>query len=140
VKTVLFACVHNAGRSQMAAAIFNELVDPEKAHAISAGTQPGAHVHPEVVEVMREVGVELAFVAPRKLTDALAAEASVLVTMGCGEACPVVPGVERDDWPLEDPKGKSIARAREIRDEVRVRVEGLLGDRGWGRRARESAG
>jgi arsenate reductase len=133
VRTVLFACVHNAGRSQMAAAIFNQLVDPKRARAISAGTQPGAHVHPEVVDVMREVGVDLGNLVPQKLTDALAAEASVLVTMGCGEACPVVPGVERDDWPLEDPKGKSIARAREIRDEVRVRVERLLWERGWGR-------
>src|SRR5580692_12819101 len=118
MKTVLFACVHNAGRSQMAAAMFNKHADPEKAHAISAGTKPGAHVHAEVVAAMREVGIDLSAVVPRKLTDDLAAGADVLVTMGCGEACPVVPGLERDDWPLEDPKGRPVERVREIRDEV----------------------
>jgi arsenate reductase len=108
MKTVLFACVHNAGRSQMAAAIFNELADPTKARAISAGTQPGTRVHGEVVEVMREMGIDLESVLPTKLTDDLAAGANILVTMGCGEACPVVPGVEREDWPLEDPKGQPL--------------------------------
>jgi arsenate reductase (thioredoxin) len=131
MKTVLFACVHNAGRSQMAAAIFNKIADPRKVRAISAGTQPGAHVHPEVVEVVRELGVDLQSVVPTKLTDDLAAEATILVTMGCGEACPVVPGVERDDWPLEDPKGQAISRVRQIRDEVEQRVRKLLGARGW---------
>jgi arsenate reductase (thioredoxin) len=131
VKTVLFACVHNAGRSQMAAAIFNRLADPTKARAISAGTEPAARIHPEVVEVMREVGVDLEDVAPMKLTERLAAEASVLVTMGCGEACPVVPGVERDDWPLDDPKGQPIQRVRQIRDDVEQRVRQLLTARGW---------
>jgi arsenate reductase len=131
MKTVLFACVHNAGRSQMAAAIFNKLADPRLAAAVSAGTQPGAHVHPEVVEVMHEEGVDLSRVVPRKLTDELAAEAEVLVTMGCGEACPFVPGVERDDWPLEDPKGQSAERVREIRNEVERRVRRLLALHGW---------
>jgi arsenate reductase len=126
VKTVLFACVHNAGRSQMAAALFNQLADPAKARAISAGTEPGAHVHPEVVEAMGELGVDLRGAAPRKLTDALAAEASVLVTMGCGEACPVVPGATREDWPLDDPKGQPIERVRQIRDEIAGRVRTLL--------------
>jgi arsenate reductase (thioredoxin) len=126
VKTVLFACVHNAGRSQMAAALFNQLADPAKARAISAGTEPGAHVHPEVVEAMGELGVDLRGAAPRKLTDALAAEASVLVTMGCGEACPVVPGAVREDWPLDDPKGQPIERVRQIRDEIAGRVRTLL--------------
>jgi arsenate reductase len=131
MKTVLFACVHNAGRSQMAAAIFNKIADAQKVRAISAGTQPGAHVHPEVVEVMRELGVDLQSVVPTKLTDDLAAEANILVTMGCGEGCPVVPGVERDDWPLEDPKGQPLSRVRQIRDEVEQRVRKLLGARGW---------
>ena len=126
MKTVLFACVHNAGRSQMAAALFNQLADPAKARAISAGTEPGAHVHPEVVEAMDELGVDLRGAAPRKLTDALAAEASVLVTMGCGEACPVVPGATREDWPLDDPKGQPIERVRQIRDEIAGRVRTLL--------------
>ena len=131
MKTVLFACVHNAGRSQMAAAIFNQLADAAKARALSAGTQPGARVHPEVVEVMREKGVDLESVAPVKLTDDLAAKANILVTMGCGEACPVLPGVERDDWPLEDPKGQPIERVRHIRDQIELRVHELLTARGW---------
>jgi arsenate reductase len=131
MNTVLFACVHNAGRSQMAAAIFNLLADPMKARAISAGTQPGARVHPEVVQVMDEVGVALGNLIPRKLTDELAAEARILVTMGCGEACPVLPGVERDDWPLDDPKGQPIERVREIRAEIERRVRALLAERGW---------
>jgi len=131
MKVVLFACVHNAGRSQMAAAWFNSLADPTKARAISAGTEPGTRVHPEVVVAMREVGIDLAAVIPRKLTDDLAAEANILVTMGCGEACPVVPGVERDDWPLDDPKGQSVERVRQIRDGVERRVRKLLAARGW---------
>jgi arsenate reductase len=131
MKTVLFACVHNAGRSQIAAAIFNQLADATKARAISAGTQPGVRVHPEVVEVMREKGVDVGGVAPAKLTDSLAAKANLLVTMGCGEACPVVPGVERDDWPLDDPKGQPIERVRHIRDQIELRVRELLAARGW---------
>jgi arsenate reductase len=131
MKTVLFACIHNAGRSQMAAAWFNVLADRNKATAISAGTEPGARVHPEVLTAMREVGVELEGIAPQKLTDALAATASILVTMGCGEACPVVPGLRRMDWPLEDPKGKPVERVREIRDEVRQRVDAMLREQGW---------
>ncbi len=131
MKTVLFACVHNAGRSQMAAALFNLMADPGQAQAVSAGTEPGVRVHPEVVDVMGEKGVDLAAAVPQKLTDDLAARASLLVTMGCGEACPVVPGLERDDWPLEDPKGKPLARVREIRDEIEQRVRALLTQRGW---------
>ena len=130
-KTVLFACVHNAGRSQIAAAVFNALADPKKARAISAGTEPGERVHPEVVTTMREIGIDLAQVKPTKLTDDLAASADMLVTMGCGEACPVVLGVERDDWPLEDPKGKPLERVREIRSDVEQRVQRLLTERGW---------
>jgi arsenate reductase len=131
LKTVLFACVHNAGRSQMAAALFNKAADPAKARAISAGTEPGARVHPEVVAAMRELGIDLGGVTPQRLTDDLAAQADILVTMGCGEACPAVPGVERDDWPLEDPKGRPPERVREIRDEIASRVDYLLGARGW---------
>lgn len=134
MKTVLFACIHNAGRSQMAAAWFNALADGAKARAISAGTEPGARVHPEVATAMREVGIELDGAAPQKLTTELAEQASCLVTMGCGETCPVVPGLRRMDWPLEDPKGKSVERVREIRDEVRALVERLLDDEGWSRR------
>jgi arsenate reductase len=128
---VLFACIHNAGRSQMAAAWFNALADHDQASAISAGTEPGVRVHPEVLAAMREVGIELEGIAPQKLTDELAATASLLVTMGCGEACPVVPGLRRMDWPLEDPKGKTIERVREIREDVRRRVSELLRQNGW---------
>jgi arsenate reductase len=131
MKTVLFACVHNAGRSQMAAALFNRLSDPGKAMAISAGTEPAARVHPEVVGVMRELGVDLGGVVPQKLTPELAATAGLLVTMGCGDACPIVPGAERDDWPLDDPKGQPVARVLAIRDEIERRVRSLLGARGW---------
>lgn len=133
--TVLFACVHNAGRSQMAAALFNLDADPAKARAISAGTQPGPHVHPEVLDAMRELGVDLSAVQPQRLTDELAHQAQVLITMGCGDACPVVPGATRDDWPLEDPKGRPIARVREIREEIRGRVRALVEARGWAREA-----
>lgn len=131
MKTVLFACVHNAGRSQMAAAWFNLLSDPVKAQAISAGTDPGPRVHPEVVTAMNEVGADLAGAATLKLTTELVRQAEWLITMGCGDQCPVVPGLRRDDWPLEDPKGQPIARVREIRDEIRRRVEMLLEQEGW---------
>ena len=124
--TVVFACVHNAGRSQMAAAFFKRLADPARARAISAGTEPGPRVHPEVVEAMRELGVDLAHARPQRLTPGLAAGAAWLITMGCGDACPVVPGVRREDWPLPDPKGQTVARVREIRDEIRRRVQELI--------------
>jgi glycerol uptake facilitator-like aquaporin len=130
-QVVLFACVHNAGRSQMAAAWFNHLADPAKARAISAGTEPGTRVHPEVVTAMNEVGIDLSHGQPQFLSDELARTASLLVTMGCGEACPVVPGLQRDDWPLEDPKAKPLARVREIRTEIRDRVTALLAERHW---------
>jgi arsenate reductase len=133
MNTVIFACIHNAGRSQMAAAWFNALADSTKARAISAGTEPGTRVHPEVLDAMREVGVDLSDRKPQKLTDDLAAGAQMLITMGCGEQCPVVPGLRRDDWPLEDPKGKPIARVREIRDDVRARVIDLLRRERWAR-------
>ena len=129
--TVLFACVHNAGRSQMAAAWFNLLSNPAKARAISAGTDPGPRVHPEVVAAMREVGIDLTAAPTSKLTMELAQRAQMLVTMGCGDQCPVVPGLKRDDWPLEDPKGQPLGRVREIRDEIRQRVEALLEHEGW---------
>ena len=126
MRTVIFACVHNAGRSQMAAALFNAMADPERARAVSAGTQPGARVHPEVVAVMREIGIDLSSATPQRLTDELAGGADLLVTMGCGDACPAVPQLRRADWPLPDPKGQSIERVRKIRDEIRLRVQGLL--------------
>jgi len=135
MNTVLFACVHNAGRSQMAAAWFNLLSDANKARAMSAGTDPGLRVHPEVVTVMAEVGVDLSEAPTSRLTPELARRATMLITMGCGDQCPVIPGLKRDDWPLEDPKGRPIGRVREIRDEIRDRVERLLEREGWCRTA-----
>lgn len=131
---VIFACVHNAGRSQMAAALFEQLADPHRARATSAGTAPGERVHPEVVEAMREVGVDLAAARPQKLTEELAATAHWLITMGCGDACPVVPGARRDDWPLPDPKGRPLEEVRRIRDDIAERVRALVGTHGWAKR------
>ncbi|HEY1742423.1 MAG TPA: arsenate reductase ArsC [Granulicella sp.] len=127
---VIFACVHNAGRSQMAAALFNKLADPHKAHALSAGTEPGERVHPEVQAVMQEMGIDLSHAKPQKLTEELAKEAQLLITMGCGDKCPYVPGLRRDDWPLRDPKGLLMQEVREIRDEVKSRVQNLLKQEG----------
>ena len=129
--TVLFACVHNAGRSQMAAAWFNRLADPAKARAVSAGTDPGPRVHPEVLAAMQEVDIDLSRATTTKLTPEVAQQAQVLVTMGCGDACPYVPGARTEDWPLEDPKGKAVERVREIRDEIRARVTSMLRREGW---------
>jgi arsenate reductase len=136
MKTVLFACVHNAGRSQMAAALFNATADPAKARGVSAGTEPGPRVHPEVVTAMKELGIDLTSVQPRKLTDELASQTHLLITMGCGEACPHVPGLRRDDWPLEDPKGRPIERVRQIRDDVGQRVRLLVEKEGWSKAAK----
>ena len=131
--TVLFACVHNAGRSQMAAAFFNALADPRRARALSAGTDPAAAVHPEVVAVMRESGVDLEQARPQRLTVGLAGRGNMLITMGCGETCPVVPGLERVDWNVADPKGQPLSQVRTIRDEIRARVQILVATRGWQR-------
>lgn len=128
---VIFACVHNAGRSQMAAAWFNKISDRTKARAISAGTQPGERVHPEVVDVMREEGIDLAGIKPQFLAEELARQGTLLVTMGCGEACPYVPGLKKLDWPLRDPKGQPIEEVRKIRDEIRQRVTDLATQNNW---------
>ena len=133
MKKVVFACVHNAGRSQMAAALFNALADPTKARAVSAGTSPTDRVHPEVVAVMLEAGVDLSAARPQKLTPELVNGAALLVTMGCGDECPIVPGMQREDWPLSDPKGQPLATVRRIRDDVRARVDQLVAAEGWGR-------
>ena len=131
MKTVIFACVQNAGRSQMAAAFFNELADHSLVTAVSAGTRPARNVHPEVVAGMKEVGIDLSHAVPRLLTADLAKGAEMLITMGCGEECPVVPGLRRDDWPIDDPSGKAPERVRQFRDDVRRRVENLLSGEGW---------
>ena len=124
MKTIIFACVHNAGRSQMAAAFASR---HPGIRAISAGTEPAERVHPEVIDVMREVGIDLSHARPQKLTAELAQEADLLITMGCGDKCPYVPGLKIEDWPLEDPKGQPADRVREIRDEIRRRVDQLHG-------------
>ena len=129
---ILFACVHNAGRSQMAAALFNQIADPSLAQAISAGTEPATQIHPEVLSVMREVGIELEGVTPQFLSADLASQANILVTMGCGESCPVVPGAKREDWNLPDPKGQPLERVRQIRDDIGRRVQEMLKENGWG--------
>jgi arsenate reductase (thioredoxin) len=133
MKTVIFACVHNAGRSQMSAAFFNLLSDPARARAISAGTQPADRVHPVVVEAMKEVGIDLSGARPQRLTEELARGAQLLVTMGCGDECPYVPGLRIDDWPLPDPKGQALEQVRATRDDIRRRVAALLAAEGWAR-------
>jgi arsenate reductase (thioredoxin) len=130
---VIFACVHNAGRSQMAAAFFRELADPAKATAISAGTNPADRVHPEVVVAMQEVGIDVSGAQPRRLTQELASDATLLITMGCGDACPYVPDLRVDDWALQDPKGQSTEAVRAIRDDIRGRVAALVAAEGWAR-------
>jgi arsenate reductase (thioredoxin) len=115
----------------MAAAWFNKICDPGRASAISAGTEPGERVHPEVVQVMREEGIDLSSAKPQFLSKELAQKATLLVTMGCGDACPYVPGLKKLDWPLEDPKGKPLEVIRKVRDDIRERVTGLAVERNW---------
>ena len=132
MKTVLFACVHNAGRSQMAAAWFNALADRGRAVALSAGTDPGPHVHPVVLAAMREVAIDLSRATPTFLSEELVRRASLLITMGCGEACPVVPGVDRVDWPLPRIRtGSPSSACAPSRDDIRARVVELLETHGW---------
>jgi arsenate reductase len=125
--TVLFVCLHNAGRSQMSRALFDQAA-AGRHHALSAGSvaDPDGHLHPEVVQVMREVGVDLADVRPVRLTRALAEHADVVVTMGCGDACPYIPGKRYVDWDLPDPKGRPIEAVRATRDEIARRVADLV--------------
>ena len=129
---VVFACVANAGRSQMAAAFFNKIAAPARARAISAGTRPADAVHPEVITAMRDAGLDLSSAKPQYLSTDLAKDAHILITMGCGDECPLVPGVERDDWPLDDPKDQPPETVRRIRDEIEKRVRALVKERKWG--------
>ena len=124
--TVLFACVHNAGRSQIAAALFNRYADPAKARAISAGTQPAGRVHPEVAAALRQRGLDVSGATPQKLTPELASTADWLITMGCGDECPVIPGAKRDDWPIQDPKGQPPAVVDAIIDDLDTRIRQLI--------------
>ncbi|MEP6976466.1 MAG: arsenate reductase ArsC [Thermoleophilia bacterium] len=121
---VLFVCLHNAGRSQMSKALF-ERAAGGRHEADSAGTEPAERVHPEVIEVMREIGVDLSGRTPQKLSDELAEWADVIVTMGCGDACPYIPGKRYIDWELPDPKGRPVDEVRALRDDIAQRVETL---------------
>jgi protein-tyrosine-phosphatase len=125
--SVLFVCLHNAGRSQMSQALFERAADGRHT-GLSAGTTPAEHVHLEVIEVMRELGIDLAGRRPQLLTRELAEQADVVVTMGCGDACPYIPGKRYIDWELPDPRGRPISEVRSIRDEIERRVTALAGE------------
>lgn len=129
--TVIFACEHNAGRSQMAAAIFNKFADPTKARAISAGTQPLDQIHLRVKMAMSEVDVDLSQAKPIKLTPELATGARYLITMGCKENCPFIPNVTMMDWPFDDPNGKELDQVRTIRDMIKAKVLSFLAEKLW---------
>lgn len=131
MEIVIFACIHNAGRSQMAAAFFNKYADPEKARAISAGTQPALQVHPEVKTVMDEVEISLASAKPKLLTAELARDAKFLITMGCKENCPFIPGLKILDWPFQDPKGQTLENVRITRDRIKTQVLDFLAQNLW---------
>jgi protein-tyrosine-phosphatase len=125
--SVLFVCLHNAGRSQISQALF-ERAAADKHTALSAGTTPAERVHPEVVEVMQELGIDLSDRRPRLLTRELAEQADVVVTMGCGEECPYIPGKRYIDWDLPDPKGRPLEEVRAIRDDIARRIDTLLAE------------
>ena len=128
---VVFACVANAGRSQMAEALFNARANPKRAYAISAGTKPADAVHPEVVTVMLELGIDLSKAKPQYLSTELCKDAHILITMGCGDQCPLIPDLEREDWTLPDPKDQPVERVRQIREEIRKCVMALINERHW---------
>ena len=127
--TALFVCLHNAGRSQMSAALF-ERAAHGRHHALSAGSEADPHgqVHPQVIEVMKELGIDLSDRRPQRLTRELAEQADVVVTMGCGDACPWIPGKRYIDWELEDPKGRPVEEVRATRDDIAARVQTLVAE------------
>jgi arsenate reductase (thioredoxin) len=125
--TVLFVCLHNAGRSQMSAALFERTAEGRH-RALSAGTTPADRVHPEVVQVMNELDIDLSGRTPRLLTRELAERSDVVVTMGCGDECPYIPGKRYLDWELEDPKGRPIEEVRATRDDIAARVQALVAE------------
>jgi protein-tyrosine-phosphatase len=127
--TVLFVCVHNAGRSQMAAGLLTRL-SAGAVEARSAGSEPAERLNPMVLEAMREVGIDLAAERPKPLEPEAVEVADVVITMGCGDACPVLPGKRYEDWELEDPAGKDLDTVRRVRDEIERRVQGLIGELG----------
>jgi arsenate reductase (thioredoxin) len=132
---VLFVCVHNAGRSQMAAALLERKAEG-RVTVFSAGSEPADQLHPAVVEAMKEVGIDLAGERPKRLEDRMVKEADVVITMGCGDACPIYPGKRYEDWDLDDPSGKDLEAVRGIRDEIAARIDSLLAELMRGRNAR----
>ena len=125
--SVLFLCIHNAGRSQMALGWFTHLAG-DQAAAYSGGSEPADQVNPAAIEAMREVGIDITAERPKRWTDAMLAEADVVVTMGCGDTCPYVPGTRYEDWPLDDPAGQGVEAVRPIRDEIKGLIEGLIAE------------
>jgi len=125
VPEVLFVCVHNAGRSQMAAGLLASRAG-DRVRVISAGSEPVDRLNPAVVEAMEELGIDISAEQPKKLADSMVRESDVVITMGCGDACPIYPGKRYEDWDLEDPAGKDLDTVRRIRDEIRDRVDGLI--------------
>jgi len=127
IPEVLFVCIHNAGRSQMAAGLLNQLA-ASRVHVRSAGSEPADQLNPKVVEAMREIGIDISQEFPKPLTGGMVKSADVVITMGCGDACPIYPGKRYEDWELEDPAGKDLDTVRRIRDEIAGRVRTLIGD------------
>jgi len=124
---VLFVCVHNAGRSQMAAALLERKAG-DRVRVISAGSEPADQLNPAVVEAMKEVGIDISAERPKKLEDGMVRESDVVITMGCGDACPIYPGKRYEDWELEDPSGKDLETVRGIRDEIETRIDALISE------------
>jgi arsenate reductase len=127
IPEVLFVCVHNAGRSQMAAALLERRAEG-RVRVLSAGSDPADRLNPAVVEAMAELGIDISGERPKKLEDGMVRESDVVITMGCGDACPIYPGKRYEDWELEDPSGKDLETVRGIRDEIAGRVDGLLSE------------
>jgi arsenate reductase (thioredoxin) len=124
---VLFVCVHNAGRSQMAAGLLQQKAG-DRIRVVSAGSEPADQLNPAVVVAMDEIGIDISAERPKKLEDGMVRESDVVITMGCGDACPIYPGKRYEDWELEDPAGKDLETVRGIRDEIAVRVDALIGE------------
>jgi arsenate reductase (thioredoxin) len=125
IPEVLFVCVHNAGRSQMAAGLLQRMAEG-RVRVISAGSEPADQLNPAVVEAMGELAIDISAERPKKLEDGMVRESDVVITMGCGDACPIYPGKRYEDWDLEDPSGKDLETVRRIRDQIRTRVESLI--------------
>ena len=129
VTEILFVCVHNAGRSQMAAGLLQRKAG-DSVRVISAGSEPADQLNPAVVEAMEEVGIDISTERPKRLEDGMVRESDIVITMGCGDACPIYPGKRYEDWELEDPAGKDLEAVREIRNEIATRIDVLIADLG----------